>query len=154
MRYRPRLRRGLTLLEVIVSTAIFLIALVALVQLVTLGHEHARNAREQTDALQKAQAKLALVIAGDPDYPISTGGNGGYDTDEDPQGAWTWSIESEPSGIDDHLYNVHVTVQRQRSDGTGTSVTLSQMVLDPQYRGSTLPSSSSRSSSSSTSGSN
>src|SRR5438874_1378399 len=74
MRYRPRLRRGLTLLEVIVSTAIFLIALVALVQLVSIGHENGRNARDQTDALQKAQAKLALVIAGDPDYPISTGG--------------------------------------------------------------------------------
>ena len=153
MRYRPRPRRGLTLLEVIVSTAIFLIALVALVQLVTLGHEFARNAREQTDALQKAQAKLALVVAGDPDYPVSTGGNGGYDTDEDPQGVWTWSIESEPTDLA-NLYTIHVTVQRQRSDGTGTSVTLSQMVLDPQYRGTTIPSSSSSSSSSSTSGSN
>jgi type II secretion system protein I len=149
-RRRAAARRGLTLLEVIISTAIFLLALVALIRLVDLGNERARDIREETEGLQKAQAKLASVLIGD--IPVSTAANGGYDQDEDPSGSWTWSLTTEAGNVP-NLYNVQITVQRQHSDGSATTVTLSQMVLDPQYRGTTVPTTSSGSSSSSSSSS-
>jgi type II secretion system protein I len=148
-RRRASARRGLTLLEVILSTAIFTMALVAMVRLVTFGHERARDVRDQTDALQKARSKLAQVLTGE--IPIDSSASGGFDSDEDPNGVWTWNLDTEAGAVA-NLYNVQITVQRSQPDGSTTSVTLSQMVLDPQYLGSTVPQSGSGSSSGSTGG--
>jgi type II secretion system protein I len=135
-RRRASARPGLTLLEVIISTAIFSIALVAILRLVELGHERARDVRDLTAGLQKAKTKLAQVITGE--IAVSSGTSGNFDSDEDPTGAWTWTLDTEAGALTG-LYNVQITVQRARADGTNITVTLSEMVLDPQYRGSTIP---------------
>src|SRR4051794_18928177 len=57
-------RPGLTLLEMLVSMAIFLLALVALSRLIEIGSNLSRDANYQTEALRLAQSKLHEVMVG------------------------------------------------------------------------------------------
>jgi general secretion pathway protein I len=140
-------RRGLTLLEVIVSMAIFLIALGAIVPLVQMGQERSLDVQLQTMALKKCQSKLAEVTWGSEPLFAAT------DTafpDNPPDENWVWSMEltSGYNGIN-NLYLVTVRVRRDTQDGGNTAeVSLSQLVMDPQYRGSAAPTTNSSNSSS------
>ena len=57
-------RSGFTLLEVIISLAIFVSAFAAFSQLFTLGSRAAVQAALQTQAAVRAEAKMAEVVAG------------------------------------------------------------------------------------------
>src|SRR5262249_26753300 len=81
----------------------------------------------QSQATQMAQAKLSEVIAGS--LPLSSQSG---TIDEDPE--WQWSIDAEQADLT-ALWNVKVRVWRQLDEHEVES-TLSQMVLDPTYRGS------------------
>jgi len=52
-------RRGLTLMEVIVSLAIFLLAFVGLHMLVNMSGERALDVQEQSEAAHRCQSKMA-----------------------------------------------------------------------------------------------
>jgi general secretion pathway protein I len=137
-------RHGLTLLEVLVSLAIFLMALVALVRLVSLGNERALDTMQQTEGLRRCQSKLAEVIIG----AVPLNSQSGVAFDDDPSGLWTWSLDCQQGAVT-NLWNVQVRCTRQRSANDTLEVSLSQMVLDPSVRGSTIPSSNTGSGSSS-----
>jgi hypothetical protein len=64
---------------------------------------------------------------------------------------WNYSIDSSPSDVQ-NLYLVKVSVKVDRADGKTVQESLSQLVLDPALRGSTVSSSASSSSSNSTGG--
>jgi prepilin-type N-terminal cleavage/methylation domain-containing protein len=130
------IRAGLTLLEVIVGMAIFLVAMVAILQLVVSGGERAQDVRLQTRTSIRCQAKLAEVMV---DPTLLNAGSGGYtpfveDYDKDLQ----WKIEAtraEATG----LWMVKVSVKAEFVDsGKIVESTLSQMVLDPSIRGTTF----------------
>jgi general secretion pathway protein I len=126
----PRTRRaGLSLIEVLVSLAIFLISLVALGQLVQIGTDRAIDVQERSQASTYCRSALAQVTAGI--VPIT--GQGMTAFDDDPN--WSWSVDSEADGTP-NLYHVTITVSRQRPDGTQTQFTLNQWMLDPASRGS------------------
>ncbi len=151
-------RPGLTLLEVIVSTAIFLMALVAIARLTILANTLARDAQFQTEALQLAQAKLAEVVSGVT--PLQGQSNTAFDPSQVPSGqdGWTWSMDCTAGSVTNTsgqtmVWTVRITVQRPRPDGSSAQVTLTQMVLDPSVRGSTLNSNSGSSGSGSSGGS-
>src|SRR5437868_2461188 len=116
-------RRGLTLLEVIVSLAIFLMALVALVRLVTMGHERALDVEQQSEGLRRCQSKLTEVLIG----AVPLNSQAGVAFDDDPN--WTWSLDCETQGTVTNLWNVQVRCTRKRGDDAYMEVTLSQMVL-------------------------
>jgi len=124
-------RPGLTLLEVVIALAIFLIALVPIWHLVTLGGEQALDVAHQAQASMLCQAKLDCVKVGAE--PLNTSGT--VDIGRDL--TWNYTIESSPGEVE-NLYMVKVTVKVDRADGKTIEASLVQMVLDPAWRGSTV----------------
>src|SRR5262249_53293958 len=121
-------RRGLTLLEVIVAMAIFLVALAALGQLIQFGADRAMETEYQAMALQKAQSKMAELMVGSEALGSQTDSSFA----NDDTGQWRWSVEADEDEIQ-KLWHVKVTVYRQLGDGK-VEVTLSRYVLDPSVR--------------------
>jgi type II secretion system protein I len=124
---RPVARPGLSLLEVLVALAIFLMSFIAIGRLVTFSTDHALDVQMQSQATQMAQSKLNEVIIGS--LPLSSQ-SGTIDQDT----AWNWSVDAEQGDLA-ALWTVKVRVWRQVDDHEVES-TLTQMVLDPTYRGS------------------
>ena len=148
---KARARKGITLLEVLVALAIFLLSLIAINQLVSLGADRARDVQLQSQGLQLCQSKLAEVVVGV--VPIQAP-QSNTPFDEDPN--WQWSMDSDANTSITGLYTVTIHVSRQRPDGSRFEVALSQMIMDPSLRGSvgtTTSSSSTGTSSSSQTGS-
>src|SRR4051812_42042043 len=83
-----RARPGLTLLEVLVALAIFLLALAGLVHLVTVAGNRALEAQYQTRAAELCQSKLAEVQAGA--VPLSSQSDVAFD--EAPE--YHWSLDA------------------------------------------------------------
>jgi general secretion pathway protein I len=123
-------RPGLTLLEVIVSMAIFLIALGAIVPLIQMGQQRALEIHVQAVALQKCQSKMTEVIIGAE--PMGSQGEMPFPDsllDED----WKWSMDASQDQVS-QLWTVQVRVYRQLETGK-VEVALTQLVLDPEVRG-------------------
>jgi hypothetical protein len=144
-------RRGITLLEVVVSLAIFIGSFAAIGYLLILGSDEAQLVQRKAQALQLAQTKLAEYAQGltplDPqDNFTPFDGNGG-----DPSVAWradfAWKAVIEPDEVEG-LYHVVVTVARIRPDtgdievlvGQRVEVVIGQIICAPEYRGSTADS--------------
>ncbi len=120
-------RPGITLIEVLLALAIFLLAMVPIFRLVDLGTESALETQLQSDGTRLAQSKLAEVEAG-VISPVS-GGSGTFEDEI----SWSWEVQSVQTQIP-NLFNVTVTVSHPFGGKTHT-VTLSQMVLDPAQMG-------------------
>ncbi len=125
-------RRGLTLFEVVVAMAIFMISVIGIYQLITFGRDRALDVRMQTRTSLRCQAKLSEVIVGA--VPLeSTGGYSSFDDDKDLQ----WSLSVESVGFDGAM-QVKVSVKSDLPDGRTVESQLAQIILDPSIRGSTL----------------
>jgi Tfp pilus assembly protein PilV len=119
----------MSLLEVLVATSIFLLALIGLTQLLNLSSDKAQEVQFRSEATQLCQGKLFEITSGA--LPLQ----GGSDTfPEAPEYQWTVTVDS---GSIANLFDVTVTVSRQRANGTSLEVSLSQSVLDPSVIGST-----------------
>jgi len=133
MLYRPgapTTRAGLSLLEVLVSLAIFLLALVALGEIISFASDRALDVQHRSEALQICLSKLAEVQAGS--IPLQS--QDLTPCDEDDQYQWAVDVEA---GAATGLYNVTVRVTRERANHSQLEVSLSQMVIDPATLGST-----------------
>lgn len=125
---RPATRRpGISLLEVLLALAIFLMALTAIGRLVDVGTDNALEAQAQSTGTRLAQSKLAEVEAGV--IALGSAASGTFDTEPD----WQWQVDSSQESVP-NLYTVNVQVQRQLRNRQ-FQVTLSQMMFDPQYLG-------------------
>jgi hypothetical protein len=126
---RPRSarRRGLSLLEILLSLAIFLLSLVAIGGLVESGSERGMAAAMQAIGTRLAQSKMAEVESGV--IPVSTGGQGAFD--DEPE--WSWSIEPGSATVP-NVYPVTVRVWRELGGGR-YEVVLTQMIFDPAQMG-------------------
>jgi len=129
-RTRITTRSGLTLLEVLVSVAIFLFSLVALSQLMSMATERAREVQAQSRAVRLAQSKLNEVAAGV--VAVNSSSSGTFDPEEPD---WQWSVDSESDSTAANLWKVNVRVWRDRLDGTTVETTLAQYIFDPTQRG-------------------
>ena len=129
MRLRRPARRGLSLLEVLVALAVFLLSLIGLGFLLAVAGNTAMETQYRTQAATICQSKLAEVVAGS----IPLDGSSGGDVEEDP--AYQWSMEVQ-SGGPQGLSNVTIKVTRKRADGSTMECSLSQMVFDPKNVGS------------------
>ncbi len=121
-------RPALTLLEVLIALAIFLLSLGALVELLSFAGRQAVDAKRSGESARLARSKLAEVLAG----IVPLQGQGETPFDEDPD--YSWSVTAD-SGSLSGLWVVTVTVKHKGDEGPG--FTLQQLVLDPTVRGST-----------------
>src|SRR5262245_34039107 len=96
-------RSGLTLLEVLVSLAIFLTFLVGITQLLNMSTYHALEVQNLNRASQLLQSQMNRVICGD----VSLTSQGETEADDDPE--WTWSMDCEAEGTP-NLWRVTIKV--------------------------------------------
>jgi Tfp pilus assembly protein PilV len=133
MTLAPRkLRRpGLSLMEVLVALTVFLIALIGLGKLAIIGSDRALETQDQIRAAQLCQSKMAELLVG----AVSLNGQTDVPFDEDPD--WTWSLEADQGNVSG-LWNVTLRVKHESAAGLKVECVMSQMILDPSLRGSTM----------------
>jgi Tfp pilus assembly protein PilV len=120
-------RQGLSILEVLVSMAIFLLSLVAIASLVDFGAERATAAAMTNLGTRLAQAKLAELEAGV--VPPSTSETGTFE--DEPE--WTYALEP---GAPLAANTIPVTIRVSREYGGRTyEVVLTQVIFDPAFQG-------------------
>jgi general secretion pathway protein I len=124
-------RPALTLLEVVIALAIFLLAMTVFSQMLLRNGEITRDIQRQNLATRLCQSKLSEVVAGV--VPLTSQSDTAFD--EEPN--YTWSLEADNGSIAG-IWNVTVRVTRQQTDaGNPISCSLTEMVLDPSIIGST-----------------
>lgn len=119
-------RRGLTLLEVLLSLGLFLGALAALSQLWYGGVRASVQARLATQAILRCESKLNEVVAGA--VPLQSTS----DTPFDDDASWTWSLQVE---VGPHADTMLATVRVSHPGQSGLSSSdhqLRRLIRDPQ----------------------
>jgi prepilin-type N-terminal cleavage/methylation domain-containing protein len=133
-------RPGLTLLEVIVSLAIFLLSLVAISRLIELGTSTANRANHQSECLRLAQCKMSELVAGKFPLDGATTDGAAFADDQEYSDSsvagykYTINCTTDPD-FDSGLWDVTVTVYFELPGGDKVSVTLGHMIFDPTARG-------------------
>jgi type II secretory pathway pseudopilin PulG len=129
MRLRPAARRpGITLLEVLGATAIFLTSIVAIGELMSSSTDQALDVQFRSRATRLCQSKLNEFAAGVEQLSGATEG------DFEEEEGWSWKAEVTPDGSAANLYKVQVTVTHDSARGP-VEVTMAQFVFDPLQRG-------------------
>ena len=124
-------RPALTLLEVLIALAIFLMAMVVFGEMIVRNGQIARDIQRQNLATRLCKSKLQEVLSGA--VPLTSQGDEAFDEEPD----YTWSLQAD-SGAVDGLWNVTVTVTCKQADAADPiQVAVTQMVLDPSIEGST-----------------
>lgn len=128
-------RFAFSLLEVIVAMAIFLGAIIVLSETMNGALGLSLDIQLQDQANLRCQGKMSEVIIGAERIASSDSFSPFSDANSEN---WQWRMESaEVPGITG-LYEVKIIVQFQYSNGKLVESRLSQMVLDPSLRGSTM----------------
>jgi general secretion pathway protein I len=121
----------MTLVEVLIALAIFLLAMVVFGDMMVQNGQIALNIQRQNLATRLCRSKLQEVAAGV--VPLT----GQDDTPFDEEPDYSWSLQAQ-NGAVDGLWNVTVHVTRRQTDGgEAIQCTLMQMMLDPSIEGST-----------------
>jgi Tfp pilus assembly protein PilV len=119
----------MSLIEVLLAMAIFLMCLSVIGSLVDFAGINSLRAQYQNTGTRLAMSKLAEVEAGV--IGASAGGSGDFSADGDI--GWNWEVTSTPSDIP-NLYTVTVTASRP-FQGQTFSVVITQSLFDPQLMG-------------------
>jgi hypothetical protein len=127
-------RHALTLLEVIVAMAIFLMSIIAIFQLLFLGTERAMDVRLQTRTSLRCQAKLSEIMIGAEPLNSSGSYTNFTDTDTDLQ----WKMTATPNDDMQMLWTVKVWVKAELQTGKVVESHLCQLALNPAMRGTTF----------------
>jgi type II secretory pathway pseudopilin PulG len=121
----------MTLVEVLIALAIFLLAMVVFGEMIVHNAQVALDVQRQNLATRLCRSKLQEVMAGV--VPLTS--QDGTPFDEEPD--YSWSVDAE-NGAVEGLWIVTVHVTRQQTDGgPAIDCTLMQMILDPAVEGST-----------------
>jgi type II secretion system protein I len=122
----PRLRRGLSLLEVILALTILALALAALGELVALGTRSGALARDVTRAQLLCESKMAELTT--TAYPISS--EQLVEFEYDPE--WVYSVDVQPIDTGT-LLSVTVTVEQLVNSGRRPATySLTRWIPDPE----------------------
>ena len=129
MRLSPAGRRsGMSLLEVLGATAIFLLSIVAIGELMSSSTDQAVDVQHRSRATRLCQSKLNEFTSGVEQLNGSTSG----EFEEEPEWSWQADVTTETSAP--NLYRVRVTVSRETQHGV-IEVSMTQLIFDPQQRG-------------------
>jgi type II secretory pathway pseudopilin PulG len=119
----------LTLLEVILATAVFALSLVWIGQLLNQSSDQAIEVQQKSRGARLAQSKLAEYVAGV--RSLSSGGEGDFSDEGEPD--WNYVATSEADNSAAGLYKVTITASKG-----DVKTSLSQWVFDPKLKGSIL----------------
>jgi hypothetical protein len=127
----------MTLLEVVLSVAIFFLAMAAIYHLIDLGQRNALESRLQSQAVFRAEQIMAEVVAGA--VPLQSTGETAFadgavvNSPTAPRsGEWTWSLDVLPWGLDATMQELVVTVRHRTSVGEeNATFTLRRIIRDP-----------------------
>ncbi|QGQ24593.1 prepilin-type N-terminal cleavage/methylation domain-containing protein [Gimesia benthica] len=122
---QKRTRAGLTLLEVLISLAIFLGALTALSQLIGIGSRAAVQAQLRTQAILKCQSKLAEALAGA--QPLEAVSQAAFEDEEN----WKWSLDVQPGAYENMLQLTVSVLYSGAGESVTTSYQLTRQIRDP-----------------------
>src|SRR5262245_46471089 len=89
-------RQGLSLIEVLVALAVFLISMIGLGRLAIMGSDLALETQDNNQAAQLCQSKMAEILVGA--VPLSSQSDTPFDGD-DGEAGWTWSLECEQGNV-------------------------------------------------------
>ena len=123
-------RPGITLLEVVIAMAIFVMTLPALNALVLLGMQRAEETRILATASLMCRSKMAEIGSGSVPFASSD-----WSALDDPN--WQWKADAGNASGVAGMQTVQVSVKLDNGSGVNYEQTLVQMVLDPAQRGST-----------------
>lgn len=129
------LRRGVSLIEVLVATAIFLISLASISVLIRTAADSATEATRTNLCSQLARSKMAELEAGVGDVTIADGGTGTFS--EYPNYQWEVVSVSVAAG-GKYAYDVTVRVWIETRLKT-SEVSLSQILVDPALLNNAAP---------------
>ena len=120
-------RTGMTLYEVVLSLTLFLGAMLAISQIISIGSRAAIQSRLQTQAILRCESKLSEILAGVE--PMESVSNAQF---EEETANWVWSLEIGP-GPHEVLLDLTVSVSHISQDGNPDSTfSLRRFVRDPQ----------------------
>ena len=120
-------RKGLSLLEVILSIAILGVSMAAIGQLYNIGYRSAANARFRSEANILADAKMAELAAGV--LPAASVGDSPIQTAP----GWTYSVSVEDSD-QPGLFIATVVVRRENEAGIlAGGLSIVRFIVDPDY---------------------
>lgn len=124
-------RKGLTLLEVIVATAIFVGGMAILGQLLQLGLLAARANQKKTIAVLRGESKMEELSSGLVLLEAST-----EPIPFEDDWSWTWSILVEPTPVTGLvLVSLHVEHKENEEDELpDVDFDLTRLMVDPQWR--------------------
>jgi prepilin-type N-terminal cleavage/methylation domain-containing protein len=156
IRRQARRRSGLSLLEVLIALAIFLLSVVVISQMVSSAAQRGLRSKRMTQAAILCQAKMDEIVAGT--QPLQSAGSRPL---EGAEAGWAYTVVVEPQSWSavssggqvgaSGLNTVHVTVVWTGTQmGGPVEFQLSRLVMDPQLR---VPAQTPTSSSSTPSGS-
>lgn len=118
-------RSGLTLLEVLVSTAIFLGALTAIMDIMHIGHDSRLSARMDAEAAVYCESIMGEIVSGIRPMADESG------SIED-QEYWRYSVTTEDAG-GESLVRVNVLVEHAVDDQIPNAYfQLTRLMRDPQ----------------------
>ena len=123
--HAPSLRRGMTLLEVVIALALFFAAMAAISNILRLGSDSSIKAQLRAEASLLGESKLNEVVAGL--LPLTAVESQPFDGL--PQWTWTLSVEDDTTAS---LKRLLLTVNHLRSNGKSDhELKFARLLRDP-----------------------
>ena len=121
-------RRGLSLLEIIISVAIFMASLAAIMQGLQIGRRSELSARLQSEAVLRSETVMGEILCGVQEASSAQGNP----FDDDETGNWEWSAEVTEAGTTGLLQETVLVEHRPGGEEPNAAFTLVRFMRDPQ----------------------
>lgn len=121
-------RRGISLLEIVLSVAIFMLGFAGIVNSLEIGRRAEVGARLQSEAVIRCEAVMGEILCGAAE-PSSSDGNR---FEDDEIGNWSWSATVTDAGTTNLLQVMVIVEHRPGGADPNASFSLVRFMRDPQ----------------------
>lgn len=121
-------RSGLSLLEIIISVAIFMASLAAIMEGLQIGRRSELSARLQSEAVLRCETVMGEILSGVKEAASAQGNP----FDDDETGNWEWTAEVTEAGTTGLLQVTILVEHRPGGEEPNAAFTLVRFMRDPQ----------------------
>ena len=121
-------RSGLSLLEIIISVAIFMASLAAIMEGLQIGRRSELSARLQSEAVLRCETVMGEILSGVKEAASAQGNP----FDDDETGNWEWTAEVTEAGTTGLLQVTVLVEHRPGGEEPNAAFTLVRYMRDPQ----------------------